>query len=40
MTILLPTILVFDVGKRSRNTSFDSVFNGNGRVKGMIASLE
>ena len=29
-----------DVGSRSRNTSFDSTSNGNGRVKGMIASLE
>ena len=29
-----------DVGRRSRNTSFDSTSNGNGRVKGMIASLE
>ncbi|KIJ97341.1 hypothetical protein K443DRAFT_681613 [Laccaria amethystina LaAM-08-1] len=28
-----------DVG-RSRNVSFDSTSNGNGRVKGMIASLE
>ena len=29
-----------DVGRRSRNTSFDSTSNGTGRVKGMIASLE
>ena len=29
-----------DFGRRSRNTSFDSTSNGNGRVKGMIASLE
>ena len=28
------------VGGRSRNTSFDSTYNGNGRVKGMIASFE
>jgi len=28
------------VGRRSRNTSFDSTSNGNGRVKDMIASLE
>ena len=29
-----------DVGRRSRNTSYNSTSNGNGRVKGMIASLE
>jgi len=40
MTISLPTLPTFDVGRRSRNTSFDSTSNGNGRVKGMISSLE
>ena len=29
-----------DVGRRSKNTSFESTSNGNGRVKGIIASLE
>ena len=39
MTILFNSFSV-DVRRRSRNTSFDSTSHGNGRVKGMIASLE
>ena len=35
-----PNSFGVDVGRRSGNTNFDSTFNGNGRVKGMIVSLE